>query len=99
MLYSARGVTSMTSVDEYPDDLSPYGVRGMAGNVRVWCADRLGGDLTGDGKEELRCYRGGCWFATPDGCRTAGRHTVPAHARSAGVGIRLVRDIGPRRAD
>jgi len=26
-------------VDSYPIDVSPYGVRGMGGNVRDWCAD------------------------------------------------------------
>lgn len=37
---SAPGRPLPAPVEAYPDDLSPYGVRGCAGNCADWCADR-----------------------------------------------------------
>lgn len=37
---SFPGRARPTIVDSFPVDESPYGVRGMAGNVRNWCMDR-----------------------------------------------------------
>jgi len=34
----------IASVDDFPLDESPYGIRGLAGNVRDWCLDRFGPD-------------------------------------------------------
>ncbi|MBX2799917.1 MAG: protein kinase [Myxococcales bacterium] len=36
------GFPQPTPVDSFPLDVSPYGVRGVGGNVRDWCADREG---------------------------------------------------------
>ena len=40
-----RGVLQPVVVDSFPVDVSPYGARGMGGNVRDWCvvADEPGG--------------------------------------------------------
>ncbi len=90
MLPSSRNQPSPALVGAYPDDLSPYGVRGMAGNVRDWC-------LPND-PEEMNAphfqapFRGGCWFATADMCRLASRELKPPGAPSAGTGFRLARN-------
>jgi len=39
MIESHRGRPLPADVDSYPLDVSPYGVCGMAGNMRDWCAD------------------------------------------------------------
>ena len=35
----ARGLNEISAVDEFPGDISPYLVRGMAGNAKEWCLD------------------------------------------------------------
>ena len=66
----------------FPEDESVYGVRGMAGNVRDWCADAEprvvdhtvavpdASDLIG---EDRRSVRGGSWFDNARNARLANR--------------------------
>lgn len=88
-------------VEEFSIDESPYGVRGMGGNVRDWCASPWtsaavpsADDLSSDGSDDaLLIIRGGAW------------HTVEAYARGAcrfaarpteyfpNVGFRLARAV------
>jgi len=88
------------SVEEHPDDCSVYGVRGVVGNVRVWCAN--GYDLEGppdgsaieytpDETSLRRAIRGGAWLSEARGARIAGRHGGNRDDRFASVGIRLIR--------
>jgi serine/threonine-protein kinase len=92
-------------VHAYPTDESPYGVRGMAGNVRDvcgnrWTADgppveggrlvRAGTDPAADG---LAVVRGGSWTSVPAFARAAGRFATRVDDRYAVVGLRLVRSI------
>ena len=44
MIESHRGRPLPADVDSYPLDVSPYGVCGMAGNMRDWCADLFTSD-------------------------------------------------------
>ncbi len=41
---SRDGLAAPVTVDDYPtyfpDDVSPYGVEGLAGNMRAWCSER-----------------------------------------------------------
>ncbi len=86
-------------VDTCPLDVSPYGVRGLAGNVRDWCADAwrheggtvVGGrhrpDLAGPG--ELVEVRGGCYASGPVQGRLAGRLAAAPDARLPLLGFRL----------
>ena len=75
---------SRTSVSAYPTDASPYGARGMAGNIRDWTSTRFG-----DGVEKV--VKGGAYEDSIDGCRCAARLPVDPDARRSSVGFRLVR--------
>jgi serine/threonine protein kinase/formylglycine-generating enzyme required for sulfatase activity len=91
-------------VEAFPGDESPYGVRGMAGNVHEWCLDPFRRDgprlepidaeeVPGVGEEHGRSLRGGSWHSAMRWARAACRAVVPAHVREAVVGFRLVRSI------
>jgi serine/threonine protein kinase/formylglycine-generating enzyme required for sulfatase activity len=96
---------SIALVDTHPVDESPFGVRGMGGNVRDWCADvflREGPPMP-DGRatisparnrEILRVCRGGSWAESgEDGAAVTRREGLPAHARAPWLGFRLVRSV------
>ena len=100
---SVPGKGTPAVVDSYPVDESPYGVRGMAGNCRDWCADvwrpagprivrdRLKLGVPDEAGSEFRVFRGGAWNNPASACRSAYRSTVRALLRYPVVGIRLVR--------
>jgi len=73
-------------VDEHPEDSSPFGVRGLAGNVADW--------VVGDDGRRWRC--GGFVGQGVTGCRLA--HHVPEkhseHARFSSLAFRVVRRVG-----
>jgi serine/threonine-protein kinase len=50
--------SELVAVDEFPTDVSVYGVRGMAGNVRDWTSTQV---VEGEGAETrvARVLRGG----------------------------------------
>jgi eukaryotic-like serine/threonine-protein kinase len=105
MRLSQDNVLRPVSVDEFPVDESPYGVRHLAGNVVEWCADeyrREGPPLQGDlyvpplglTAEEPPCertLRGGCFFFDSFLLRAATRHNTPSVVRDVSLGFRLVR--------
>ena len=74
-------------VDSFPVDVSPYGVRGMGGNVYDWCLDTEGRFVdevvlapeAGDtDARALRGVRGGAWGSNPRSARSALRlRSVP----------------------
>ena len=80
---SHEGRPHIQEVDSYPLDESPYGVRGLAGNVRDWCADEVA-----DGR---MVDRGGFWLGNAREARLADQHEhVPEH-RASEVGFRIAR--------
>jgi serine/threonine-protein kinase len=91
-------------VESYPVDESPYGVRGMAGNMEDWCADawRDEGPQT-DGRcvvrEEAldgasnRVFRGGGWYHAGSELRASYRNRGAPSSRSGHRGFRLARSI------
>jgi len=104
VLGTTEDVPSRVPVDSYPVDESPYGVRGMAGNVRDWCENEWraeGPELDAAGRlvraddqgEGLRSIRGGAWSTVPDLARLAGRFAAPPEARFPVVGFRLARSL------
>jgi len=88
------------AVEADPIDLSPYGVRGMAGNVRDWCFngyERQGPEAGArvvveapDAGAPYRMVRGGSWIGQPEACRAATRLASPPDTRLTRRGFRLV---------
>jgi formylglycine-generating enzyme required for sulfatase activity len=101
MLGSHAGTPRPMATDSFPEDESPYGVRGMTGNVRSWCAapwqwdgprlqeGRLVVETARDDDLRPRAVRGGAWSAMPDFCRAAGRFALAPNERLLAVGFRL----------
>ncbi len=95
------GSPAPAPVDAFPSDESPYGVQGMAGNVRDWCLDRwsatgpdeLSGPDPGEDPSVLRVVRGGCWDGGGFACRAAGRLRVAAGRRGPDIGLRMARTV------
>lgn len=94
-------------VDSYPVDISPYGVRGMAGNCRDWCHDVYvsAGHIQSrmalppvpvDAVENPHCYRnfrGGSWLGQAATIRLAERHHALAYNRASHLGFRVCRSL------
>ncbi len=99
---SHAGAPAVVPISAFPLDESPYGVRGLAGNVRDWCADPWrpdGPETPGDrvvpalpGRpEDWRVRRGGSWGDPPTRARLADRDWYYPHYRYDYVGVRLFR--------
>lgn len=94
---------AIVAVGAYPGDESPYGVRGLAGNVRDWCADdfRPGGPRLDDDRwvpreppldGVPRVGRGGAWCVNPATLRCAYRAWFSPHfVADDSLGFRMVR--------
>ncbi|WP_438029179.1 protein kinase domain-containing protein [Sorangium sp. So ce233] len=109
MVSSRPGHAKPAPVDDYPTDESPYGARGLAGNVRDWCAELWtpGGPTIEEGAVRvvqapaedpgLRSIRGGAWSSAPPAmCRAAGRFAASPDERFSAVGLRLARPAAGR---
>jgi formylglycine-generating enzyme required for sulfatase activity/tRNA A-37 threonylcarbamoyl transferase component Bud32 len=73
-------------VGGFPTDVSPYGVRDLAGGMRDWCGDA---DYGGDPKR--RPVRGGSWSTNARVSRTANRHGREPWNVTSINGFRLAR--------
>ena len=76
----------------FPEDVSPWGVRGLGGNVRDWVI----GDSaprSGPVPSAYRLVRGGHYYGIPQFARCALRYALPTPA-DRGVGFRLVCPLG-----
>lgn len=89
-------------VDAFPNDISPYGVRGCAGNVAEWCADEWVADPAAasrfvahspEATPTRRVVRGGS-FRDPakDAC-VGSRRALGQEQSDEAIGFRLVRSI------
>lgn len=96
----------MADVDSYPIDESPYGVRGLGGNVRDMCINRYRRHYFADdrlvlhhedtaGPNDERVNRGGSWGSVNTWCRSASRFANRSDFRSHNIGFRLVRRLDP----
>lgn len=106
MASSRPGAPGSAPIDDYPTDESPYGARGLAGNVRDWCCEvwtpegppvkdgRLILLPASDGDPELRSIRGGTWGGAPTTCRSTCRLAAHPGQTFRAVGVRLARSIG-----
>ncbi len=92
-------------VERYPLDESPCGARGLAGNVRDWCANvwTADGPAAPGGRlrlapaamdaPDLRAVRGGAWTTQADRARSAARFAGRPGMRWRTTGLRLVRSF------
>ena len=92
----------LVPISSNPEDISPYGVRGLAGNLRDWCSNdyERSGPTTIDhspGTGPFRMARGGSWSSSGPFCRAAARVVGRPDARTLNYGFRLARDW-PTRA-
>ncbi len=97
------------AVDAFPDDVSPYGLLGLGGNVRDWCLElasvgpRVDEDARlvlpaaagGPADRQARIARGGSYDDPARDCRAATRHVVAPERRLDDVGVRLVWSYEP----
>jgi eukaryotic-like serine/threonine-protein kinase len=106
MQLSHVGVPTRAVVGAFPEDESPYGVRGLGGNVRDWCSNpyRRGGLPAGlelvpreeaDERAEFCMVRGGGIASAASNCLAAGRMAWNPAGRGGLVGCRLVADLLP----
>ena len=91
------------TIDRFPVDVSPYGVRGMGGNSADWCADPSGSDVPdpatgrsthvpdGDAEVAYRMVRGGGWFSVEEQVAAANRRYLRPNYRGFDLGFRLFR--------
>jgi formylglycine-generating enzyme required for sulfatase activity len=90
------------SVHQFPQDRSPYGVLGLGGNVRDWCANGYAreGPTVREGRLDVgalelaspyRMTRGGAWASRETHCRSAVRFADRPSTRLSVLGFRLVR--------
>jgi serine/threonine-protein kinase len=96
---------SLVSNDAYPEDVSPYGVRGMAGNVMNWCEElytpsgppldlRHGTPARVEASpQQERVLRGGFWWCSDRDAHAALRLPRPATFRFDCVSFRLARTV------
>lgn len=86
----------------FPGDVSPYGVRGLGGNVRDLCADafRKEGSVDGDrvvlaeaGPGDRLVARGGRWSGHARSARVCSRSGVAPTARLSNLGFRMARSL------
>ncbi|MCA9569578.1 MAG: SUMF1/EgtB/PvdO family nonheme iron enzyme, partial [Myxococcales bacterium] len=88
---------------ERPVDISPYGVRSMAGNIAEVCLEPGGLDLPDDPRVRIGPFplevpehvasRGGSWSGPPHGVRSAARGFGPANRGLFTQGLRLARSF------
>lgn len=107
-IVSSQTLPRPVSVDEFPLDLSPYLVHGMAGNVRTFCGNEWtesgpaqdGERLvprTADPSAAHVAVRGGAYSGTAFLARSATRFGDGATTRFPNRGLRVVRVLGPTR--
>jgi serine/threonine-protein kinase len=81
--YTSESGRGIAPVDGFPLDVSPYGVRGMTGNVGDLCHDAF------DPRPDVAGLRGGNWALTENACRLSIRRQVTATYVSDRIGFRL----------
>ena len=93
----------LAAVTDFPDDVSPYGVRGMAGNTADWTAtpflaagpslDAAGRPYAPPSQAGHRTCKGGAWSHVDRDCRTDARWHVPEGHTRNDIGLRLARCV------
>jgi serine/threonine protein kinase/formylglycine-generating enzyme required for sulfatase activity len=88
---SRPGLPIAEPVGSFRWDISPYGVRDLAGGVADWCTPDRRRTTPREPREVVS--RGGAWCDWAIDCRLASRRRYLATEHSARVGVRLARDL------
>jgi len=80
-------IGSANRIEIAEGDVSPYGVRDMAGNVREWTASAA------PGEPSMAVVKGASWVDLSITARAASRAYVPKNSRSHIIGFRCVKDL------
>jgi formylglycine-generating enzyme required for sulfatase activity/tRNA A-37 threonylcarbamoyl transferase component Bud32 len=89
---SHDGPPCLVSVHAFPKDESPYGARGMAGNVLDWCLP-VPGFGPPHQREGTVVIRGGAFHGGAMSATCSSRHTVDPGMRMSALGFRLARSL------
>jgi serine/threonine-protein kinase len=92
-----RAPSAPRGVSDTSTDVSPYGMRGAAGNVREWCADPYVGPGVSSERVSRRVVRGGSFRLPLQAARLTTRAGLPGDRGHVDVGFRLVRSLAKRR--
>ncbi|MCA8959439.1 MAG: SUMF1/EgtB/PvdO family nonheme iron enzyme, partial [Planctomycetes bacterium] len=87
-LGSTPGKARPEPIGAYRADVSPYGVRDMAGGVRDWCRSWY------DARQNQRLVRGGAWNQSEVSAHCAYRNGIPPDQVTPFQGFRLVHHFG-----
>lgn len=106
---SHRRRPSTRDIDQFPTDISVYGVRGLAGNVSDWCTDTFRQQSLNHDETQVsyshaqirpktsvtdeRVLRGGHWRGSRRRAHCSSRSPQEASLASSAVGFRLVRHL------
>ncbi len=88
---SRPGPPFVEPVEAFAWDVSPYGVRGLAGGVADWCIPDHRRTAPREPREVVS--RGGSWCDFAIDCRLTSRRRSLATEHSLRVGVRLARDL------
>ncbi|MEQ1564785.1 MAG: SUMF1/EgtB/PvdO family nonheme iron enzyme, partial [Myxococcota bacterium] len=86
-IYDGGADPSPAPVDAFPLDASPYGVRGLGGNVRDWVVDERSPKRSAVAPEH-QLVRGGHYLGVAQFARSALRYRSPTPADDT-IGFRL----------
>ncbi len=84
MANSGGDIPRQGSIDDFPADVSPYGIESMAGGVTEWTASTVEGS-------ELRIVKGGNWASGPTECRASSRLAQSYERVLPTLGFRVAR--------
>jgi serine/threonine-protein kinase len=95
---SRGGAPKIAPVGEFPDDLSPHGCQGMAGNVMEWTASWYlpygrATHTSGDYGEKFRVARGGSYLSGDPAYLTCACRSRARPDSTGAIGFRCVQDI------
>ena len=84
MANSRAGVPQHGPIDDFPADVSPYGIEAMAGGVTEWTSSTVEG-------ADLRIVKGGNWASGPTECRASSRLAQSFDRVLPSLGFRVAR--------
>jgi serine/threonine-protein kinase len=87
MRLSRPGSFAPEPVGTFPTDVSPFGVRDLAGSIAEWTASPYADEVRG------RCVKGGAWSTRAHRCAAPFRAMMLEHHVSGDLGFRVACDV------